>query len=61
MFLKNPSIRSLEGGNVKGEDLFVSFGRTNTGRYLCVRPLSSKKNALTFIVLVPTIGLQYRG
>ena len=36
MFLKNPSIRSLEGGNVKGEDLFVSFGRTNTGRYLSV-------------------------
>jgi uncharacterized protein len=36
MFLKNPSIRRLEGGNVKGEDLFVSFGRTNAGRYLCV-------------------------
>lgn len=36
MFLKNPSIRRLEGGNVKGEDLFVSFGRTNAGRYLSV-------------------------
>ena len=36
MFSKNPSIQRLEGGNVKGEDLFVSFGRTNTGRYLSV-------------------------
>ena len=34
MFSKNSSIRRLEGGNVKGEDLFVSFGRTNAGRYL---------------------------
>ena len=36
MFSKNHSIRRLEGGNVKGEDLFVSFGRTNAGRYLSV-------------------------
>jgi len=35
-FSKNPSIQRLEGGNVKSEDLFVSSGRTNTGRYLSV-------------------------
>ena len=29
-------IDRIEGGNVKGEDLFVSFGRTNAGRYLSV-------------------------
>lgn len=36
MFSKNLSIRRLEGGNVKDENLFVSFGRTNAGRYLSV-------------------------
>ncbi|MBA3018685.1 MAG: BrnT family toxin [Proteobacteria bacterium] len=36
VFSKKPLIRRIEGGNVKGEDLFVSFGRTNAGRYLSV-------------------------
>jgi len=26
----------LEGGHVKGEDLFIGFGRTDAGRYLSV-------------------------
>lgn len=34
MFLNNPLIRKLQGGDIKGEDLFVSFGRTKAGRYL---------------------------
>jgi len=34
MFSKNPFIRKLERGHVKGEDLFVAFGTENSGRYL---------------------------
>jgi hypothetical protein len=33
---KNPLIRRLENGNVKGEDLYIAFGRTTSGRYLSV-------------------------
>ncbi|MBW1743502.1 MAG: BrnT family toxin [Deltaproteobacteria bacterium] len=33
---KDPVIRRLEGGHVKGEDLFIGFGRTDAGRYLSV-------------------------
>ena len=36
VFLKDPLIRRLELGNVKGEDLFIAYGRTNPGRYLSV-------------------------
>jgi len=36
VFSKAPQIRRLEGGRVKGEDLFVAFGRTDAGRYLSV-------------------------
>ena len=32
MLSKNPLIRRLEGGHVKGEDLFIAFGRTDAGR-----------------------------
>ena len=31
---KDPIIQRLEGGHVKGEDLFIGFGRTDAGRYL---------------------------
>ncbi len=34
MFSRGPLIRKLEGGNVKGEDLYIAFGRTESGRYL---------------------------
>ena len=30
----DPFIERLEGGHVKGKDLFIGFGRTNAGRYL---------------------------
>ena len=36
VFSNAPQIRRLEGGRVKGEDLFVAFGRTDAGRYLSV-------------------------
>ncbi|MBW2037445.1 MAG: BrnT family toxin [Deltaproteobacteria bacterium] len=36
VFSKGPQIRRLEGGHVKGEDLFIAFGRTDAGRYLSV-------------------------
>ncbi len=40
-------IRKLEGGHVKGEDLFIAFGRTNGGRYLSVLFVKKKdKRAL---------------
>ncbi len=32
----NPLIRKLEKGKVKGESLYISFGQTDTGRYLAV-------------------------
>jgi uncharacterized DUF497 family protein len=37
-------IRKLENGNVKGEDLYVSFGRTKAGRYLAVLFIRKKHN-----------------
>jgi uncharacterized DUF497 family protein len=36
VFSMDPTIRRLEGGHVKGEDLFIAFGRTDSGRYLSV-------------------------
>jgi len=33
---KDPVIQRLEGGHVKGEDLFIGFARTDAGRYLSV-------------------------
>jgi hypothetical protein len=33
---KDSLIQRLEGGHVKGEDLFIGFGRTDAGRYLSV-------------------------
>jgi uncharacterized DUF497 family protein len=30
----NPFARKLESGDVKGEDLYIAFGRTQAGRYL---------------------------
>lgn len=36
VFSRNPLIRRLEKGSVKGEDLFIAFGVTIPGRYLAV-------------------------
>ena len=47
VFSRNPLIRRLEGGHVKGEDLFVAFGTTTSGRYLSVLFVrKTKKRAL---------------
>jgi len=47
IFYRDPLIRKLEGGHVKGEDLFIAFERTNGGRYLSVLFVKKKdKRAL---------------
>ena len=44
---KDPVIQRLEGGHVKGEDLFIGFGRTDAGRYLSILMVLKKdKRAL---------------
>lgn len=43
----NARIRRLEGGHVKGEDLYVAFGQTVVGRYLTILFVKKKdKRAL---------------
>ncbi len=32
----NPFVRKVENGEMKGEDLYIAFGRTDAGRYLSV-------------------------
>jgi uncharacterized DUF497 family protein len=32
----DPTIRRLEKGDVKGENLYIAFGKTNGGRHLSV-------------------------
>ncbi len=36
VFSRDPLIRKVETGKVKGEDLFVAFGTADSGRYLTV-------------------------
>ena len=36
VFNNEPKIRRIEKGKIKGEDLYVAFGRTDAGRYLTV-------------------------
>lgn len=36
VFNSEPKIRRIEKGKIRGEDLFVAFGRTDAGRYLTV-------------------------
>ena len=57
MFSRNPSIRRLESGNVKSEDIFISFGTTNPGRYLTVLFVRKKdKRALVISAREMTKG-----
>jgi uncharacterized DUF497 family protein len=35
LFVK-PYVKKVESGDVKGEDLYIAFGRTQAGRYLSV-------------------------
>jgi uncharacterized protein len=36
VFANKPDVRKVEDGDVKGEDLYTAFGRTQAGRYLSV-------------------------
>lgn len=45
----NPSIKRLENGNVKGEDLYITFGKTQAGRYLSVLFIRKKNNQALII------------
>ena len=36
VFCNDPFVKKLENGDVKGEDLYLAFGRTDAGRYLSV-------------------------
>ena len=47
MLSQNPQIRMAERGDVKGEDLYMAFGRSYAGRYLSVLFIMKKgKQAL---------------
>jgi uncharacterized protein len=36
VFSHDPFVKKLETGDIKGEDLFLAFGRTDAGRFLSV-------------------------
>ena len=36
VFSRDPLVRRVEAGKVKGEDLFVAFGTSDSGRYLTI-------------------------
>jgi uncharacterized protein len=36
LYSAKPFVRKVESGEVKGEDLYIAFGRTQAGRYLSV-------------------------
>jgi len=49
IFSRDPLIRRLETGRVKGEDLFIAFGTTNSGRYLTLL-FVRKKNKRALVI-----------
>ena len=36
VFVNKPRYKSQEKGNIRGEDLYTAYGRTDAGRYLTV-------------------------
>ena len=57
VFSRDPLIRRVETGKVKGEDLFVAFGTTDSGRYLTVLFVRKKdKRALVISAREMTKG-----
>ena len=40
-----PFIRRIEKGRIKGEDLYVAYGQTESGRYLVVFCVNKKRHA----------------
>lgn len=49
LLFDRPSIHLVEKGSVKGEDLYVAYGRTEAGRYLKIHFIY-KKNKKALIV-----------
>jgi uncharacterized DUF497 family protein len=49
MLSRDPLIRRLESGHVKGEDLFIASGTTNPGRYLIVLFVRKRDNRALII------------
>jgi len=49
IFSRDPLIRRLETGRVKGEDLFIAIGTTNSGRYLTLL-FVRKKNKRALVI-----------
>ena len=50
VLLGQPRIRFAEKGNVSGDDVYVAFGQTYSGRYLAVF-FVYKRNAVTAIII----------
>jgi uncharacterized DUF497 family protein len=44
VFAKIGYVRKIEDGDVKGEDLYIAFGRSDSGRYLAVLFVLKKGN-----------------
>jgi hypothetical protein len=44
-----PLILKLEKGNVKGEDLYLAFGKTDAGRHLTIL-FVKKKNSRALVI-----------
>ncbi len=44
VFSNNPNVTKAEDGDVKGEDLYIAFGRSNAGRYLSVLFLKKRRS-----------------
>nr|BAL58439.1 hypothetical conserved protein [Candidatus Acetothermum autotrophicum] len=44
--LSKPYIRKAEKGQVKGEDVYVAYGQTRSGRYLLVFFINKRRGAV---------------
>ena len=61
MFSRDLLIRRLETGKVKGEDLFIAFGTTNSGRYLTVLFVRKKDKRALVITLQRHLLVSHSG
>ncbi|MEW6103301.1 MAG: BrnT family toxin [bacterium] len=46
VFKKHPRIERIEKGKIKGENVYVAFGRTESGRYLATFFIYKKDNRI---------------
>lgn len=44
VMFSNPHIERVEKGRIKGEDLYVAYGQTHSGRYLVVFFIRKQRN-----------------